>query len=346
MRRLVILALLAVIGHAGLAGAQDTAPRRPLGILVTNWGCAPCAPANQALDAWYPAVADQFSLIRVHCWWPAGNDPIYLENVPQSRYLIWDTPNGPDTAPHLWIDNVADGGTYADQMVGHLEARSRVPAPLTIDLAWDESAEEITATIDVINDMPVSEYRLFVAVTEDSVAAQGPNGEPFHNQALRYLYPDTLGVPVDHGVGQHEIPVPTPLQHDRWHYPHLRATAYVQDRATGEVQNSASIVLAGAATAAPPMAPDELALTAYPNPFNPTTRVVYTVPAAKAVTVRVHDLTGRVVRTLVDGSRPAGEHAAIWRGRDTRGRAVAAGVYLVRVQAGREAVSRKVVLAK
>ena len=346
MRRIVILAFLAVIGQAGLAGAQDTAPRRPLGILVTNWGCAPCAPANQALDAWYPGVADQYALIRVHGWWPAGNDPIYLENVPQSRYLIWDTPNGPDSAPHLWVDNVVDGSTYADQMVGHLEARARVPAPLTIGLTWDEASEELTATVDVVNEMPVSEYRLFVAITEDSVAAQGPNGEPFHNQAFRSLYPDTLGVLVDHAVGEHEITVPTPLQHDRWRYPYLRATAFVQDRATGAVQNSASIVLAGAATAAPAVARDDLALAAYPNPFNPTTRIVYTMPAAGTVSVRVHDLAGRVVRTLVDGSRPAGEQAATWRGRDARGRAVAAGVYLVRAQTGREAVSQKVVLAK
>ncbi|MBD3220640.1 Omp28-related outer membrane protein [bacterium] len=345
MSRIIRHALLALL-IAAPALAFASAPRVPLGILVTNWDCAPCAPANQALDAWYPTVGDRFALIRVHCWWPGPDDPIYRDNVPQSRYLIWDTPNGPDSAPHLWVDNVVNGGTYADGMVGFLEDRARVPAPLALDLAWDDAAEQVTATIDVVAELDATDHRLFVAVTEDSVAAEGANGEPYHNQAFRRLYPDTLGVPVATEPGEQVRTVVVPLD-GAWQRDQLRVTAYVQDRATGEVQNAATLRLADTATAAPSVPGPTLTVRAYPSPFNPQTRIRFELPAAGPVDVRVHDLAGRVVRTLVDGARrPAGTHEVVWRGRDDRGRALSSGVYLVRVRAGGEIGWGKVVLAK
>jgi hypothetical protein len=64
-----------------------------------------------------------------------------------------------------------------------------------------------------------------------------------------------------------------------------------------------------------------------PNPSNPATVVAYDLPEATHVTLRVVDVRGRIVRTLVDGWRPAGAHRARWDGRDDRGRSVASGRY-------------------
>jgi hypothetical protein len=340
-----VLVLLAVSG-ASPASAEYSGTRVPLGILVTNWDCAPCAPANQALDAWYDGDDGRFALIRVHCWWPGPDDPIYGANVPQSDYLIWDTPNGPDSAPHLWVDNVVNGGVYAELMVGYLEDRAREPAPLEIALAWDAASEELTATVDVVDQMPDSPYRLFVAVTEDSVAAQGTNGEPYHNQAFRRLYPDTAGVVVSNELGEQVHTVAVPLGHP-WQGDQLRVVAYVQDRDTGEVMNAATQKLPAVPTSAPEApAVTGLSVAAHPNPFNPLTRVRFALPTAGEVRVRVHDLAGRVVRTLVDERRPAGEHEAVWRGRDDQGRAMPSGLYLVQVRTDGAVASAKLMLAK
>lgn len=328
------------------AAAQDPGARVPLGILVTNWDCIPCAPANQALDAWYATVGDDFALIRVHAWWPGPFDPMYRDNIEQSEYLIWDTPNGPDSAPHLWVDNHVNGGVYAELMVGYMEDRARVPAPLVIGLGWNDATEELTATIDVVNDMPVAEYRLFVAVTEDSVAAEGNNGEPFHNQAFRYLYPDTGGVPVAGNVGAQVLTVAAPLS-DRWVRDQLRLTAYVQNRDTGEVQNAATVKVADLATAArADLHGPRLSLQAYPNPFNPQTRIRFDLAEQGVVILRIHDLAGRMVRTLVDGARPSGVHEVTWDGRDKRGRGVPSGAYLVRISSGGHTASHKLLLAE
>jgi len=69
-------------------------------------------------------------------------------------------------------------------------------------------------------------------------------------------------------------------------------------------------------------------LKIFPNPANPGTTISYDLPRGTRVTLRVVDIRGRVVRTLVDGWRPAGSHRAFWDGRDVTGRFVASGHYL------------------
>ncbi|MCB1182979.1 S8 family serine peptidase [bacterium] len=83
-----------------------------------------------------------------------------------------------------------------------------------------------------------------------------------------------------------------------------------------------------------------------PNPFNPATRIGYTLEAAGPVHLAVYDLRGALVRTLVAGDRPAGAHEVAWDGRDDAGRAVAGGVYAVRLRAGDGEQVRKVALVK
>jgi hypothetical protein len=85
----------------------------------------------------------------------------------------------------------------------------------------------------------------------------------------------------------------------------------------------------------------------YPNPFNPTTTIVYKVPSGGAlVTVRVYDVEGRLVRTLVDRYVGGGTHTVDWNGRDRKGNAVASGVYFYRMKTTAFAETRKMVLLK
>lgn len=78
-----------------------------------------------------------------------------------------------------------------------------------------------------------------------------------------------------------------------------------------------------------------------PNPFNPATTIRFTLPASGRVTVRVFDVAGRLVRTLVDEERPAGAQAVEWNGCDAGGRAAPSGVYFFQVRhAGKELTGR------
>jgi hypothetical protein len=82
-----------------------------------------------------------------------------------------------------------------------------------------------------------------------------------------------------------------------------------------------------------------------PNPFNPRTLIRYDVPEGGGeVTLRIFDVSGRLVKTLVAARRSAGRQSVRWDGRDEAGRAVASGVYFCRMQADSFVQTRKLVL--
>ena len=84
-----------------------------------------------------------------------------------------------------------------------------------------------------------------------------------------------------------------------------------------------------------------------PNPFNPTTIIRYYVPAGGGrVVVRVYDLNGRLVSTLVDREESAGEKSVAWNGRNERGEEVSSGVYFYRLEAAAHTVQRKMMLLR
>jgi len=97
----------------------------------------------------------------------------------------------------------------------------------------------------------------------------------------------------------------------------------------------------------PEMTPSRTAIAAVrPNPFNPRTEVSFDLARAGKVTLRVYDVQGRLVRTLVDGELPAGRHQAAWSGTDDAGQAVASGVFLARLTAGGVESRAKLLLIK
>ncbi len=89
-----------------------------------------------------------------------------------------------------------------------------------------------------------------------------------------------------------------------------------------------------------------LSMSITPNPFNPATRIEYSLEGQSRVQLAVYDVAGRLVRTLVNGDRPAGSHAATWDGKDLHGAAVASGIYFIRLDTGTQRLVRKAVLTR
>jgi hypothetical protein len=85
---------------------------------------------------------------------------------------------------------------------------------------------------------------------------------------------------------------------------------------------------------------------ASPNPFHPSTRFVYELARSARVRLAVYDVSGRLVATLLDRVVAAGRHAAVWDGRDARGREVGSGVYVARIESPAGVQVRKLVLAR
>jgi len=84
----------------------------------------------------------------------------------------------------------------------------------------------------------------------------------------------------------------------------------------------------------------------YPNPFNPSTVINYNLPKSSFVSIKVYDMLGRVVKTLVNSDQPAGSYYIQWNGDNNLGEHVASGAYIYRVMAGNNAVVKKMLLLK
>jgi hypothetical protein len=69
----------------------------------------------------------------------------------------------------------------------------------------------------------------------------------------------------------------------------------------------------------------------YPNPFNPVSKIEYTIPGPSRVTLIIYNILGNKVRTLVDGEKPAGRYDVIWDGRNSHGQLSASGTYILKM---------------
>lgn len=84
----------------------------------------------------------------------------------------------------------------------------------------------------------------------------------------------------------------------------------------------------------------------YPNPFNPSTRITYEVTGHGFVTLKIYDVLGREVTTLVGGYLDPGTYSVTWNGTNGSGLPVGNGVYFSRVSVGRESSTRSMILLK
>jgi hypothetical protein len=94
-------------------------------------------------------------------------------------------------------------------------------------------------------------------------------------------------------------------------------------------------------------APESYAVSGfYPNPFNPSTTIRFSVPADSDVLLAVYDITGRLVAVLEDGHFRAGTYTTIWNARNDAGAPVSSGLYLYRLSAGTFHAQGKVMFLK
>jgi flagellar hook assembly protein FlgD len=89
----------------------------------------------------------------------------------------------------------------------------------------------------------------------------------------------------------------------------------------------------------------------FPNPFNPVTTIKFKVQSSKfkvplPATLKIYNLLGQKVRTLVDELKATGEYEVVWDGKDDNGQKVGSGIYFYQLKTGESSESKKMVLLK
>ena len=92
--------------------------------------------------------------------------------------------------------------------------------------------------------------------------------------------------------------------------------------------------------------PYESGLTNYPNPFNPSTTIRFTIPSTSTVRIAIYNMRGQKIRDLAGITYQAGEHEIVWDGRNNRQSTVSSGVYICRMNYSGKTLYRKMMMMK
>jgi polyhydroxybutyrate depolymerase len=90
----------------------------------------------------------------------------------------------------------------------------------------------------------------------------------------------------------------------------------------------------------------------YPNPFNPSTTISFEIAETSKglktfeIYLRIYDVTGKLVKTLIDDELKSGYHSVIWDGKDERGNSVESGIYIYKLQADNYTETRRMTLLR
>lgn len=84
----------------------------------------------------------------------------------------------------------------------------------------------------------------------------------------------------------------------------------------------------------------------FPNPFNPETKISYSLPKSGSVEINIYNVKGQLIKTLENSQKATGDHNVNWNGTDTNGKPVPAGMYFYKMTAGKFSSTKKMVLLK
>ncbi|MCX5800497.1 MAG: C25 family cysteine peptidase [Candidatus Eisenbacteria bacterium] len=265
---------------------------------------------------------------------------VICQNWDRTLY-IWDMPGefNYSRASYPWPmfrHDVGRTGYFVNSILTAVELSSFAvtPSPIGVVLEWYTNLDDtLKAQWNV--------YRKEVDQS-DPVTTSGSSGVAALSGSIPAGYVQVNSEPVE-PVAPHRYSFTDPTAEGGHSYLYLLAKV----TQNGEIVFGPYAVLVPASSV--PLAP-ALAQN-FPNPFQPHTVIAFNVPAGKAgssapthVAVRIFDVTGRCVKTLVDGPKTPGFYSVHWNATGDGGERVAGGVYFVRATIGEYAASRKMVV--
>jgi len=279
------------------------------------------------------------------------------DNVGVDSVNIYYSTNSGATFPNTIATREHNDGVFVWTIPGTLSNNCKVKV-----VAYDQALNQGNDTSDnVFAIAPPPD------VVPPQVALVEPNGgEVFYSgsvDTVRWIATDNIGVDsvsiyysTDGGSSFPYIVV-TGQQNDSsyvWTIPDtpsesclVKVVAYDTSLNSAQAVSDSAFVISNplGANPVPEMARFDL-LQNYPNPFNPVTNLEFILDEQSRVSMVIYDISGKVIRSMVNETRSSGRHVVIWNGQDDYEKPVASGIYVCRLEAQGKAAMRKIVLLR
>lgn len=325
--------------------------------------CSVAVPADLAADPTLGAHAMSYRVASQHDDTEISTPPMMTNETGST--IVVGIGRGNRWGQMVPYDNMGNG-PY--QQLGETQQYSRWPAAGTdlyasaaaaggdehvVTVPIHQAEEGTVIAVEVAGGGRVQDYSwtevLSGTIISDPVTTTGP-------ATLVAFWWGDGGVPPD-GVAASDgfVVIETMLEHG-WVVQGAAAVRDVDSAGTYDVtwttsdpQQGAQLWLVAVEEASSTPVPDVSGFSLhqnFPNPFNPQTNIGFHLPRASHTSLRIYSIDGRLVRTLLSGEKPAGEHLVLWDGRDDTGIEAPSGTYFSRLEAGDLVDRRTLVLLK
>lgn len=330
------------------AGFSQTFVRKVLFEEATNASCGPCAANNPYLKAYIESKGDSIIAIKYHASFP-GPDPMYSHNPTQNaeRYSAY---YGMNAMPWLNADGIVNDvwPFTITNLDNAFYSRIGVPAPLLVTVTDQRVAvDSIMTNITVYKPtgLPSGNYKLHVFAIEKKIVYTSPpgsNGETVFEHVFRRAYPNTDGTVITTATGTQNFSFTYKILPE-WKDTSIYTVAFIQNDNNKEVLNSGkgNTTVTGVSQLGSEIPSDFLLSQNFPNPFNPVTKINFSIPKNSFVTLKVYDMLGREVEVLANGELTAGNYSADWSALN-----ISSGIYFYTLNAGEFTETRKMMLVK
>jgi len=329
MKCLIILFSVIILLGSSVKAQEE---RKVLVEVFTNSHCPLCPPAHNVIDNYLTGPnGNKIGYIFYHMIYPYNDDPLYWQSQEGSDARD-DYYNPVSATPQGWFDGVHQGSTSS--WTTSLDNLVATESPLKIILSGTKNPNQffINAELTRAGNLQDNDLVIYFVIVED-LFFDGRNSVSNHKQVMRRMLPTPDGQSVSINLNE-TINIPqTIILDSNWDADSLSVIVFVQSLNSKTVYQSATVSYDELSVTGVPgeiSNPGEFKLEQnYPNPFNPTTTISWQSPIGSHQTVKIYDLLGRVVATLVDEYKPAGIYETTFNAYK-----LANGIYFYEVRAG------------
>jgi len=344
MKYLMVFAMIFQFSSTLLAQEE----RKVLVEVFTNAHCPNCPAAHNVIDNYLAGSnGNKISYIYYHMIYPYDDDQLYWQS--QEGSDARDNYYNPISAtPQGWFDGTHQGSTSG--WSASLDNLVATQSPLKIILSGNRNTTQfnINAQLTRSSDIPDNDLVIHFVVVENLYYA-GQNGITNHKHVMRKMLPTPNGQTFSINLNE-TINIPQTIDLDPiWDVDSLSVVVFVQSISSKTVYQSATISyneLNVTDIKNEELLPSEFKLEQnYPNPFNPTTLISYQLPVSSNVTLKVYDVLGNEVATLVNDYNPAGNYEVKFIPSSIKHQP-SSGIYFYTLTAGNYFQTKKMILLK